>query len=66
MAQDDQRSPRSATLIPKDPSRVDRGRRGARAKWGPQRIVRLDRIDPATAEIIRAILRAQENAGKAA
>jgi hypothetical protein len=28
----------------------------ARARWGPQRIVRLDRLDPDTARLIRALI----------
>lgn len=38
------------------------GKQGSAARWGPRRIVRLDTLDPATAGVIRAILRAQENA----
>ena len=38
------------------------GRRGARARWGPQRTIHLQDIDPITAGIIRAILTARENA----
>jgi hypothetical protein len=41
---------------------VDSGRLGARRRWGPQRIVRLDQLDPVTADIVRAILTARENA----
>ena len=40
------------------------GRLGAASKWGGQRIVRLDKIDPATAGVIRAILVAADHAAK--
>jgi hypothetical protein len=42
------------------------GRRGARNRWGPPRILRLDTLDPVSREIIAAILTARENAAKAA
>jgi hypothetical protein len=47
-------------------SRHEAARIGARARWGPPRVVRLDQLDPAVAGVIRAILRAQENATKEA
>jgi hypothetical protein len=47
---------------PKHPGRVEGGRLSARRRWGPQRIVRLDTLDPITRDIIRAILTARENA----
>lgn len=37
-----------------------------RSRWGPQRIVRLDQLDPVTANIIRTIIDARANAAKAA
>jgi hypothetical protein len=43
-------------------SHVERGRLGAAKRWGERRVVRLDRLDPATAAVIRAILRAEDNA----
>jgi len=39
---------------------------GARARWGPPRILRLDTLDPVSQEIIAAILTARGNAAKAA
>ena len=45
---------------------VDSGRMGARRRWGPPRILRLDQLDPATRDIIRCILTARANAAKAA
>lgn len=44
----------------------ERGRAGMRSRWGPQRIVRLDQLDPVTANIIRTIIDARANAAKAA
>ena len=38
------------------------GKRGAASKWGPRRVVRLDQLDPSVASVIRAILKAEENA----
>jgi hypothetical protein len=38
------------------------GAKGARSRWGPQRVVRLNELDPITADIIRAILAARANA----
>ena len=46
--------------------RADRGRLGARKRWGPQRVVNLRDLDSTTANIIRAILTARENAKAAA
>ena len=46
--------------------RADRGRLGARKRWGPQRVVNLRDLDPITAEIIRTILTARANAAEAA
>jgi hypothetical protein len=45
---------------------VDSGRMGARRRWGPPRILRLDALDPVTLRIIRCILDARANAAKAA
>ena len=44
----------------------ERGKLGAAKRWGPARVVRLDQCDPVTADIIRAILTARENAKAAA
>jgi hypothetical protein len=43
----------------KDPARVESGRRGALKRWSNpanRRVVRLDRLDPDTARLIRALL----------
>lgn len=45
--------------------RAERGRLGARQRWGPQRTVNLRDLDETTADIIRAILAARSNAAKA-
>jgi hypothetical protein len=50
----------------KNPRHVAAGVTGARTRWGPPRILRLDQLDPVTAEIVRAVLTARENATKAA
>lgn len=50
----------------KDPNKVKAGQIGSRARWGPPRILRLDQLDATTAEIVRAVLTARENAAKAA
>ncbi len=50
---------------PRGLTSVESGRLGARARWGPQRVLRLDTLDPVTRDIIRAILAARENAAKA-
>jgi hypothetical protein len=46
--------------------RAQRGRVGARARWGPARILRLDELDAGTRGIVEAILRARSNAAEAA
>ena len=45
-------------------TRSERHVRAARAKWGPQRVVRLDELDADTARLIRALL-ANARAAKA-
>ena len=40
----------------RNPTKVRAGVAGARARWGPPRIVRLDQCDPETARLIRALL----------
>jgi hypothetical protein len=40
----------------KNAGKVRGGLIGARRRWGPQRIVRLDQLDPDTARLIRALL----------
>lgn len=49
-----------------DPRFVDAGRDGARRRWGPQRHVRIDSLDPRIREVILTLVRADENARKAA
>jgi hypothetical protein len=44
----------------KDPVKVKAGQAGARSRWGPQRIVRLDNLDPDTQRLIRALLAQSE------
>jgi hypothetical protein len=41
---------------------VRAGQAAMRARWGPQRVVHLNQLDPVTADIIRAILAARANA----
>ena len=50
----------------KNPKAVAAGKAAMRARWGPQRHVDLTTLDPATAAVIRAILRAEENTTAAA
>ena len=40
----------------------ERGRLAMRSRWGPQRILRLDELDPVTREIVTAIVDARANA----
>lgn len=50
-------------IHPPEPRRLDKreaGRLGARARWGAQRIVRLDQLDADTARLIRALLAQNE------
>lgn len=46
----------------KDPAKVRAGKIGMARRWGPRRVVRLDQLDPSVANVIRAILKAEENA----
>lgn len=49
-----------------NPVFVEAGRRGAAKRWGPTRVVRLDRLDDETARLVRALLaQAPQNAKKA-
>ena len=50
----------------KNPVKVRVGTLGARARWGPARVLRLDQLDPVTADIVRAIVEARKNAAEAA
>ncbi len=47
----------------KNPRRALAGKAGMAARWGPPpaRIVRLDELDPVTADVIRAIWRAAKS-----
>jgi hypothetical protein len=45
--------------------RAERGRLGARKRWGPQRTVNLRDLDDTTANIIRTIIDARAHAAKA-
>ena len=50
-------------------TKAEAGALGARNRWGPPRVLRLDeleRSDPVAAEIIRTILTARKNAAEAA
>lgn len=47
---------------PKDPRRVAGGLRGARTRWGPRRVVRLDGLPPDVANVIRQLVAAAEAA----
>jgi hypothetical protein len=52
----------STPARPKDPARVAAGRASIRKRWGPPRILRLDHLDPAAADVIRAAWQAADNA----
>ncbi len=43
-------------------SKADAGRIGARTRWGPQRVVHLNRLEPPIAAAIRALVAADEAA----
>ena len=47
-------------------TKAEAGALGARNRWGPPRILRLDSLDPVTADIVRAIVGARKNAAEAA
>jgi hypothetical protein len=49
----------------KNPIFVESGLRGARQRWGEQRTVRLDQLEPSVAVAVRALIAADE-AAKAA
>ena len=42
---------------PPSPAVTAQARRAARARWGPRRVARLDQLDPALADVVRALLR---------
>lgn len=50
----------------KDPAKVRAGQAGALSRWGPQRIVRLDSLDPRVRAAVVALIRADEEVRKAA
>ncbi len=39
-----------------DPSHVRRGEKGARTRWGPPRIARLDDLTPAQRDVVVALI----------
>lgn len=51
----------------KDPRLVEAGKRGARRRWGPPRVVRLDALTPEQRDVVLALIEAQRaaNAAKA-
>lgn len=51
---------------PKHPGRVAGGRMGALRRWGGQRIVRLDSLEPSVAAAVRALVAADQAARKEA
>ena len=48
------------SVLGKDPRKVEGGREGARRRWGPQRIVRLDQLDPRVAAAVRELIQVDE------
>jgi hypothetical protein len=46
----------------KNPKKARAGHLGARARWGEQRIARLDQLDPRVREAVLALIRADEAA----
>lgn len=48
----------------KNPGKVRAGRIGARVRWGEQRVVRLDSLDPRVAAAVRALIAADEAAAR--
>jgi hypothetical protein len=50
----------------KNPVFVESGRRAARARWGERRHLRLDKLTPMAAAIVRALIAADEASKKAA
>jgi hypothetical protein len=40
-----------------DPVFVESGRRGARVRWGPPRVVRLDDLTPAQRTLVQTLIR---------
>jgi hypothetical protein len=46
----------------KNPIFVESGLRGARQRWGEQRTVRLDQLEPSVAVAVRALIAADEAA----
>jgi hypothetical protein len=54
-----------AVVREKDPRLAEAGRKGMRARWGPQRVLRLDELDPAVRAAVQALIGADQ-AAKAA
>jgi hypothetical protein len=44
------------SVSPKDPARVAAGHSGARKRWGPPRILRLDTLTPQQRRLVLALL----------
>jgi hypothetical protein len=49
----------------KHPGKVRAGQIGSRRRWGPQRILRLDQLQPIVREAVLALIAAHEAAEKA-
>ena len=52
-------------LSEKNPRKVRAGQAAMRKRWGPQRVLRLDQLDPVTREVILSIVEARRNAAAA-
>ena len=50
----------------KNPVYVEAGRRGARARWGEPRVLRLDELTPAQRRVVLALVDAARDEPKAA
>ena len=48
--------------VPKNPAKVRAGQIGARQRWGPKRILRLDQLDADERRLVQALLDAKRNA----
>ena len=54
--------PAADVVVRKDPRKADAGRLGARAKWGPPRIARLDDLTPEQRAVVLALVEAARSA----
>lgn len=50
----------------KNPLKVEAGRVGARRRWGPPRVVRLDELSPEQRSLVLALIAATKKASAAA